>query len=90
MRIYKDRISLTGNSLQGIDDQMVCQIGSIEFARKDELYFDSDGCQRQKTSEVRTYGTYNFITSHLSLSEHFPPTGWTWSEGGYECSDAKR
>ena len=34
MRIYRDRISLTGNSLQGIDDQMVCQIGSIEFARK--------------------------------------------------------
>jgi hypothetical protein len=90
MRISQDRISLTGNSFQGIDEQKVCRIGSIEFARKDELFFDSGGCSMKNKSEVRKYGTYNVITRHLSFSEHFAPTGMTWSDGNYECSESKR
>jgi hypothetical protein len=90
MHLSNDRISLTGNGLQGIDEQKVCRIGSIEFAKKDELFFDSDGCSMKNVSEVRKAGTYNLITRHLSFSVHFPPTGMTWSDGDYECSEAKR
>ncbi len=90
MRIFNDRISLTGNSLQGIDEQKVCRIGSIEFAKKDDLFFDSDGCHMKTTSDVRNYGTYNFITRHLSFTMHLAPPGQIWSEGDYECSEAKR
>lgn len=90
MRISDDRISLTGNSLQGIDEQKLCRIGSIQFAKKDELFFDTDGCHMKATSEARQYGTYNLISKHLVISNHLPPTGFTWTDGDYECSEAKR
>jgi hypothetical protein len=89
LRISNDKISLTGNSFQAIDEQRVCRIGSIEFAKKDELFFDSGGCTMRQ-ADVRRGGTYNFITRHLLFSVHFPPTGMTWSDGDYECSEAKR
>ena len=90
MRVSHDKISLTGNLLQGIDEQKVCRIGSNEFAKKDELFFDSDGCQMNEKSDVRKYGTYNFITTRLSFTMHLAPMMQIHSEGDYECTDAKR
>jgi hypothetical protein len=89
MHISKDRISLTGSKFLGLENQPVCPIGSIEFAKNDELYFDTDGCQLKGKSDVRQYGTYNFITRHLEISNHLPPTGLTWAEGNYLCAETK-
>jgi hypothetical protein len=89
MHISNDRISLTGSSFLGVDNQKVCRIASNEYAKKDELVFDTDGCQMKGKSDVRQYGTYNFITRHLAISNHMPPAGLTWADGDYECSEAR-
>ncbi len=88
MRIENDSISFSGNLLIGGDQIKLCKIGSIEYARKDELYFDTSGCTREGKENIsgRTYGTYNYITRKLTLShqDHKDLTG-----GSFACQDTK-
>jgi hypothetical protein len=86
LRIENDSISLSGNNFQSIEEQKVCKIGTIEFSKKDEIYFDSDGCSMNvKNIKDRKFGTYNYITKQLSFSQNFDVG--TFNEGSYICVD---
>ena len=88
MRIEGDKISLTGNRFQGADEVKVCKIGSIEFAKKDEIYFDTDGCSMTgKNSKSRKYGTFNYITKELNFTQKFDTL--EFNQGTFECKDEK-
>ncbi|MGA2549439.1 MAG: hypothetical protein ABSF50_04760 [Burkholderiaceae bacterium] len=88
MRIENDRISLSGNVLIGAEQVRVCRIGSIEFAKKDEIFFDTSGCNRDGKEGLtgRIYGTYNYITRKLNVSHQDRKD---LSGGSFVCRDAK-
>jgi len=88
MRIEKDKISLSGNGYQSVDELKVCKIGSIEFSKKDVIYFDSDGCSIEgKNTRSRKYGTYNYITKELNFTQQFD-IGF-FNQGTYQCKEEK-
>ena len=68
MRLENDQISFSGNQYLLGQKIKVCPIGSIEFATKDEIYFDSSGCSMTTSGWERQYGTYNLITKELHLT----------------------
>jgi hypothetical protein len=70
MRIENNKVYFSGNTLLLGDAIQICKIGMIEFAKKDEMYFDTNGCaMNSKEEKNRKFGTYNFITKvmHLNL-----------------------
>ena len=88
MRIEIDKISLNGNGYQGVDELKVCKIGSIEFSKKDVIYFDTDGCSMEgKDTNSRKYGTYNYITKELNFTQQF--NIGLFNQGTYDCKEGK-
>ena len=68
-RLDNDKVSFSGNEFLVGDQIGVCEIGSNEFAKKDELFFDTSGCgTNRKNQESRKYGTYNKLSKVLVLT----------------------
>jgi len=66
MRVTDDKVYFSGNSMLLGDGIKLCPIGSIEFAKKDEMYFDSAGCSMDgKMLTISADGTYNYITKKI-------------------------
>jgi hypothetical protein len=85
LRIDKDKISLSGNPYQSVDELQVCKIGTNEYSKKDTLYFSSWSCEKKGEIGIGTtkYGTYNFLTKELNFTES---SGYLNSiSGKYSC-----
>ncbi|MGB8078555.1 MAG: hypothetical protein WCF09_11835 [Gallionella sp.] len=88
MSLQNDVINFSGSSLLTGRNIKVCKIGSIEFAQKDEAFFDTSGCTMEGKIGKRTYGTYNFITKKLHISNE----DWLGSDlllqGTFTCKES--
>ena len=89
MRVTDDRVFFSGSSMLQGDNIKICPIGSIEFAKKDEMYFDSSGCSMDDKALKRQYGTYNYITKKLNLSNEFDNGLVGYIQGSFHCSESK-
>lgn len=89
MRIEDNKVYFSGNALLFGDDIKICKIGTIEFAKKDEMYFDTNGCTMKITQEKhRKWGTYNFITKELHLTNDLE-NNLNYNSGKFICEIAK-
>jgi hypothetical protein len=69
MRIENNKVYFSGSTLLLGDAIQICKVGTIEFAKKDEMYFDTNGCTMNVAQEKnRKFGTYNFITKVMHLT----------------------
>lgn len=84
LRIERDKISLTGDWINGLNSLVVCKISSNFISKKDLIYFDTSGCDNIEPSnkENRKYGTYNILTKQLDYTEPI-------YSGSYVCSAQK-
>jgi hypothetical protein len=89
MRVTDDKVYFSGNSMLLGDGIKICRIGSIEFAKKDEMYFDSAGCSMEGKALKRQYGTYNYITKKLNLSNTLENGLVFYITGAFHCSKTK-
>lgn len=85
MNIQKDSIELTGNNFQSLNSLNVCKLGETELAKKDELFFDTDGCGTTESTEKKSFGTFNYITKKLTFTHEFSLTDR--NIGQYLCQD---
>lgn len=88
MRIDSHKVYLSGSSLILGDGVQICKIGTIEFAKKDEMYFDNSVCKMQidlNSTIHRTHGTFNFITKELVVTSNLDTHGFNYNTGKYNC-----
>ena len=88
MRIDSQKVYLSGSNLILGDGVQICKIGKIEFAKKDEMYFDNSGCKMQidlNSMVHRTHGTFNFITKELVVTSNLDTHGFNYNTGTYNC-----
>lgn len=86
-RLESDKVSFSGNGLLSGDQIGVCEIGSNEFAKKDELFFDTLGCTTNgKNQTSRKYGTYSKLSKLLVFTNE-GADGLVY--GTFACDDTK-
>lgn len=85
IRIENGKISFSGSNLFIGTDIDVCRLGSSDFAMKDQLFFEAPTCPATAHGEKRVYGTYNFITRKLEITDDSPAANL---RGTFVCKDA--
>ena len=91
MHIDSSKVDFSGNNLLLGNQIKICKIGEIEFSKKDEMYFDNSGCKTVITNpknETRKYGTYNFITNELTLTNMLQ-NDLSMVRGTFTCEEKK-
>jgi hypothetical protein len=89
MRIDSQKVYLSGSTLILGDGVPICRIGTIELAKKDEMYFDNSGCKMKidlGSKTHRTFGTFNFITKKLVVTSNLDTHGFNYNTGTYNCT----
>ena len=83
LRIENDVVSTSGNGMISVDSIKGCQPNENQYSKKDHLFFDSSGCRSSEAPTKRTYGSFDYLTKELQISQHFDHLEWV--DGKFKC-----